>query len=105
MEKLKQYLDEAVKFGEIKQSTSELALQALSSLPITLPIPDTGIIPDGVLFMWDKGVHHGEIEVYASGRAKLFYINAKTNYELEREFIVGKSVPRKLVDNFKFLAA
>jgi len=106
MEKLKSYLDEAVKFGEIKKFTSELALQALQALPDALPIPDASIVSDGVvLFTWDKGVHHGEMEVYPNSRGLLLYINAKTNYELEREFIIGKSVPKKFVDNFKFFAA
>lgn len=45
----------------------------------TLPMPNAGVGPDGeLLYTWDKGAHHYEIEVFPDGRKEYFYMHRQT---------------------------
>lgn len=42
-------------------------------------MPNAGVCDDGhILYTWDKGVHHFEIEIFPTGPLEYFYMNRDT---------------------------
>jgi hypothetical protein len=59
-----------------------------------LRVPDACPGPDGaLLYTWDRGEHHFELEIFPNAPAEFFYRNRHTGELWECEYVVGESLP------------
>jgi hypothetical protein len=69
-----------------------------------LSVPDACPGPDGqLLYTWDHGDHHLELELFPDAPAEFFYENDTTGDVWEATYIVGKSVPAGAMDKLRIL--
>lgn len=95
MTSLKRYLKRLVTEGLTNPATESLAQQAWRRLDEVflgdLAIPDAAPGPDGqILFTWDEGEHHSEIEIDTNGDATFFSLNRQTREARESAFNVER---------------
>lgn len=100
-QKLYHYLPDVKKAGEITSSTTKIAWEAWCSLYYfmdkRLPVPDAGTGPDGqLLYVWDKGMHHFEMEIFPDAPAEFFYLNRETDETWELDYIIGEPLNIKI---------
>lgn len=94
---LENYLNNSKNMGLINQQVASLALASWLDLWAisgrTMPVPDACPGPDGqILFTWDEGDHHLELEIFPESTSEFFYRNRSTDelwgeeYELHLPF-------------------
>jgi hypothetical protein len=65
-----------------------------SATGFKLPVPDACPGPDGqLLYTWDQGEHHLELEVFPEGASEFFYSNRVTNELWECDYRVTQPLP------------
>jgi hypothetical protein len=90
------YLDTAVNDGVVSRETADKALRLWESLHDQIRPPSVGISSGGhVLYTWDAGVHHLEIEIFANEPMEFFYLNRSTD---EDWLAVGDVLPDGLAE-------
>lgn len=108
-EKLKNYLAKAVQDGDLEQVVADLAIQTWQALPKTLSMPDAAATPDGcLLYTWNNGMHHLEVEIYPSGYeglTELFYMNRETDEKIDTDYTVGQPMPEEFTAKFGLFSA
>jgi hypothetical protein len=92
------YLHEMKRAGAINENTLSLAQKAWDGLrgivAGNLLVPTAGTGPDGqVLYTWDRGEHHFELEVFPDGIGEFFYMNRKTDATWEADYSVDEMIP------------
>ena len=94
---LENYLGSLRETGAISPQTATLAWNAWKHISDengkSLPEPDASSGPNGeLLYTWDKGEHHLELELFADGRAEFFYRNRKTGKLWEAEYTLDATL-------------
>lgn len=97
-QKLSYYLGAISRAGEIDHHTAVLCWRAWLSLrnatSSLLPVPDACPGPDGqLLFTWDRGDHHLELEVFPNGIGEFFYRNRQSDELWEHIGTVHDPIP------------
>ncbi|MHB9026209.1 MAG: hypothetical protein ACYC7E_18885 [Armatimonadota bacterium] len=78
-----------------------LVSKAISETKGLLPVPDASYGPEGeILYTWDKGSQHMEIEITTEQTAELFYYNRETGQQWYSEFKSGSQLPADAIDYF-----
>lgn len=81
---IENYLNDSKNMGLINQWVASLALASWLDLRAIsgrmLPVPDACPGPDGqLLFAWDEGDHHLELEIFPESASEFFYRNRSTD--------------------------
>ena len=97
LQRLNHYLAFVREAGDIASNTAETAWQTWkmlsSSMDRPLPVPDAAPGPDGqLLYTWNKGDHHLELEIFPNGPAEFFYLNRVSSETWEEEYLIGNSI-------------
>jgi hypothetical protein len=90
----------------VSKQTADLARKAWSLLwqetGYVLPIPSACTGPDGqILYSWDKGEHHFEVEIIPGKPMEFFYRNRKTGELWGEEYTLGDSLPAEAAKKLK----
>jgi hypothetical protein len=98
VQRLIDYLDGITADALITPEMARLAWDAWNKLSVAienaLPVPDACPGPDGeLLYTWDRGEHHLELEVFPASPAEFFYRNRASGELWECEYIIGEPVP------------
>jgi hypothetical protein len=110
-QKLSQYLAQLSASQEISDAMALLAWRAWthvrSATSSLLPVPDASPGPDGqLLYTWDRGEHHLELEVFENGAAEFFYRNRVSDELWEHIGTVDEAVPQTAKEKLSlFIAA
>ena len=104
------YLGNVRDAGDISQSTATLALRAWASiselLAQNLPVPDAAPGPEGqLLFVWNKGEHHLELEIFPDSPSEFFYFNRVTNESWEDEYNANTPVSQQAKDKLSIFTS
>jgi hypothetical protein len=100
------YLNQMVDQELITPRVARLAWNAWTALSNSagnaLLVPDACPGPDGeLLYTWDRGEHHLELEIFAESPAEFFYENDASGEVGEAAFVVGESVPAEVVPRLR----
>ena len=94
-EQLDCYLKAQVRIGTVDKELVERAWKALQLLiqyKKRIDLPAVGVGESSqILFEWDRGYHHLELEVFITGEAELFYLNRETNKSCEDYYFIESS--------------
>lgn len=90
--KLYGYLEQVAAEGLISRRLSTSAWEAWKTLADAMPdVPNACPGPDGsLLFTWDRGEHHLELEFYPDELPSFFYANRDTSALWEAEYDAGQ---------------
>src|SRR6266849_3437066 len=67
-----------------------------------LLVPDACPGPDGeLLYTWDRGEHHLELEVFADTPAEFFYENDLSGEVSEATLVIGEPVPAEVLEKLR----
>jgi hypothetical protein len=82
-QRLFQFLQKLMRSGEVPTATADVAWRTWNQLKTQaagpLLVPDASGGPNGgLLFFWDQGEHHLELEFLADGEVEFFYRNRRT---------------------------
>jgi hypothetical protein len=92
-QRLAYYLGKLARQGDLSDDTALLAWRAWNKLSEafgTLPVPDAAPGPNGeLLYTWNTGEHHLELEIFADGSAELFYANRVSGDLWGSEYTIG----------------
>jgi len=68
-----------------------------------MPIPAACTGPDGqMLYAWDQGRHHLELEIIPQRPAEFFYKDRETRELWGEDYTIGDPIPAEAVERFKF---
>jgi hypothetical protein len=100
------YLYDVVDQELVTQRLARLAWDAWSALSDStgnlLSVPDACPGPDGqLLYTWDRGDHHLELELLPDAPAEFFYENDASGEVWEANYIVGEPVPAGAMDKLR----
>jgi hypothetical protein len=92
------YLDRITAQSLVTPQMARLAWDAWNKLSVAtenaLPVPDAGPCPDGqLLYTWDRGEHHFELEILPASPAEFFYRNRSSGELWECEYVIGQPIP------------
>jgi hypothetical protein len=92
------YLDRITANNQVTPQMAGLAWEAWNKLSVAtenaLPVPDAGPGPDGeILYTWDRGEHHFELEILPADPAEFFYRNRNSGELWECEYVIGQPIP------------
>jgi hypothetical protein len=90
----------------ITQQTADQARKAWwavwEATTYALPIPAACTGPDGqMLYVWDRGRHHLELEIIPGQPAEFFYRDRETEELWAEDYIVGGPLPAEAVEKLK----
>lgn len=78
-------------------------IQEASEGKASVPAACTG--PDGqMLYSWDCGRHHLELEIYPNKPAEFFYKDRQTRELWGEDYNVGDPIPDEAVEKFRLFA-
>jgi hypothetical protein len=102
------YLNQMVDQELITPRVARLAWNAWTALSNStgnaLPVPDACPGPDGeLLYTWDQGEHHLELEIFADTPAEFFYENEASGEVGEATFVIGEPVPAEVLTRLQIL--
>jgi hypothetical protein len=100
------YLEAAIRTGSLEATTASAAMKSWKALSTAsdkkLPVPDASVGPDGqLMYTWDRGGHHFELEIFPDGSGEFFYFNRHTNEMWGYDYVAGDVVPEKVVNRLK----
>ena len=100
------YLNQCVDQELITPRVARLAWNAWTSLSNStgnaLLVPDACPGPDGeLLYTWDQGEHHLELEISADTPAELFYENDVSGEVGEVILVIGEPVPTEVLNRLR----
>jgi hypothetical protein len=103
------YLDE-VSTGDhplITPETASLAVKAWGLIWAAsggkMPVPAACTGPDGqMLYAWDQGRHHLELEIIPLKPAEFFYKDRQTRELWGEDYTIGDPIPAEAVEKFRF---
>ena len=86
--------------GDIDAKTASLAWIAWKRISDAmgepLLVPDAASGPEGqLLYAWNQGEHHLELEIFPAEPAEFFYLNRSSNETWEEEYTVGNPVSQE----------
>ncbi len=65
-------------------------------------VPDACPSPDGeLLYTWDRGEHHLELEIVPDAPAELFYENDVSGEVGEATLVIGEPIPAEVLDRLR----
>ncbi len=110
MQQLNYYLGSVRDAGDISESTATLALIAWATLSDaisnSLSVPDAAPGPEGqLLYAWNKGEHHLELEIFPNSPAEFFYLNRVSNESWEDEYDVNTPVSQQAKDKLSIFTS
>ncbi|MFI5337799.1 MAG: hypothetical protein ACHQ5A_13510 [Opitutales bacterium] len=90
----------------ITPRVARLAWNAWTSLSNStgnvLLVPDACPGPDGeLLYTWDRGEHHLELEIFADTPGELFYENDVSGEVGEAALVIGEPIPAEVLDRLR----
>ena len=97
VQRLQLFLKDLVRQEDVEHYTATVAWRAWRTLSEdlvgTLPVPDVAAGADRqILFSWNSGEHHFELEIYPSGLGEFFYLNYESDATWEEEHTMGEPV-------------
>src|SRR5437588_11368997 len=100
------YLNQMVDQELITLRVARLAWNAWTALSNStgnaLLVPDACPGPDGeLLYTWDRGDHHLELEIFADTPAEFFYENDASGEVGEATLVIGEPVPAEMLDRLQ----
>src|SRR5438445_5585625 len=100
------YLNQSVDQELITPRVARLAWNAWTSLSNStgnaLLVPDACPGPDGeLLYTWDRGEHHLELEIFADTPAELFYENELSGEIGEATLVIGEPVAAEVLNRLR----
>jgi hypothetical protein len=100
------YLYEIADQELIPQRVARLAWNAWTTLSNStgnaLLVPDACPGPEGeLLYTWDRGEHHLELEIFADAPAEFFYENDASGEASEWTFLIGEPLPAEVLDKLR----
>jgi hypothetical protein len=100
------YLNQSVDQELITPRVARLAWNAWTSLSNStgnaLLVPDACPGPDGqLLYTWDRGEHHLELEIFSDAPAEFFYENNSSGEVGEATLIIGEPIPAEALDRLR----
>lgn len=105
-QKLCSYINNTCEAGKISPETAARAGDIWKLLGEamhgTLPVPDVSPGPEGqLLFLWDKGEHHLELEVFADAPAEFFYRNRVSGVLWGADYPIGTSFTEEIQEKLR----
>ncbi len=102
-ERLKSYLAQAVREYGATQEVSRLAWRAWVQMNRTmndrLSVPNAHTALGGqILYTWDRGAHHFELEIFPDAPSEFFYLNRETDEDWDYIYNVGDQIADALVE-------
>lgn len=96
-QKLRNFLGELRQRGEISDDVADSAWNSwrllASLMSHNLLVPDAASAPDGqVIFSWNKGDYHFELELLPRGLGEFFFLNYRTNDVWGEDYHVGDTI-------------
>lgn len=109
VQELSAYLEGLVGSHEISSDTATYAWNAWKDLSGaaggTLLVPDAAPGPNGeLLYTWNRGEHHFELEMFANGSAEMFYANRESGELWGSEYCPGESLSPEAAAKLGFFA-
>lgn len=100
------YLNQSVDQELVTPRVARLAWNAWTALSDSignaLLVPDACPGPDGeLLYTWDRGEHHLELEIVADTPAELFYENDVSGEVGEATLVIGEPVPIEVLNRLR----
>ena len=108
-QRLADYLRDVRESGDISNDTGELAWTAWrilwEGMAKRLPVPDAAAGPNGeLLYAWNEGEHHLELEIFPNAPAEFFYRNRSTGKLWERPYRVGDPVSMEVREHLSLFS-
>lgn len=99
------HLKELTPSTELTRAASRLWVILRDTLGPYLPVPQFGRVEDKTFqFVWDRGIHHVDIELRSVDRYEWFYLNRRTGFsDGGEDFMVDAPLPSSLVTRLKFV--
>ena len=98
---LKEYAPKFVSFlASLPDSEKSVraARWAWQTIKSKLPAPECALADGGVIFVWDHGPHHLEMEFLEDGGYDWFYRNRETNASEGQEDLAAGSLPQRFLE-------
>jgi len=100
---LKSYLDQAVREYGATEQVSQLAWRAWvlmnRAMSNQLSVPNAHTAIGGqILYTWDRGAHHFELEIFPDAPSEFFYLNRETDEDWDYIYNVGDQMADALVE-------
>ena len=100
------YLNQCVDQELLTPHVARLAWNAWTALSNStgnaLLVPDACPGPDGeLLYTWDRGEHHLELEIFADTPAELFYENELSGEIGEATLVIGEPVAAEVLNRLR----
>ncbi|MBA3442037.1 MAG: UPF0175 family protein [Pyrinomonadaceae bacterium] len=110
VQELTDYLARMEQAALIHPNRATRAWQAWEELLVAtshgLPVPDAAPGPDGeLLFAWDRGEHHLELEVFPTTPVEFFYLNRVTDAVWGYDHIIGAVLPQVMLDKLSLFVS
>ena len=104
--RLWRYIEEAQKANSVAADVAAAARQMWTKLSAAtgnqLPLPDACPGPDGdLLYTWDRGDHHLEVEIELGTAPTAFYWNRRTGETWEADLEESSPVPEEVLSRLK----
>jgi hypothetical protein len=101
------YLRRVVRDSVVDTDTADLGRQMWSELSKAangrLRVPNAAPALGGqLLYTWDRGAHHLEVEIFPDAPSEFFYLNRETDEDWAADYNVGDSLPDGLLEKLYF---
>ena len=94
IQRLAYYLGTVSNAGDISHEAATTALIVWNEISKTLralPVPDAAPGPEGqLLYTWNRGEHHLELEIFPEAPAEFFYYNRASEETWQEDYRVGE---------------
>lgn len=67
-----------------------------------LSVPDAAPALGGqLIYTWDRGEHHLEVEIFPDAPSEFFYLNRETDEDWAADYIIGNAFPGELIEKLQ----
>jgi hypothetical protein len=108
-QRLQFFLSDLARSESVEYATAIMAwrtwLALAKAMAHKLPVPDVAAgVDQQILFSWNSGEHHFELEIYPSGMGEFFYLNYKTDKTWEEEYHIGDPISADVSNYLKLFS-
>ncbi len=108
-QRLQFFLSDLARSESVEHDTAIMAWRTWLALAEVmahkLPVPDVAAgVDKQILFSWNSGEHHFELEIYPSGMGEFFYLNYQTDKTWEEEYHIGDLISADVINYLKLFS-